>query len=288
MSGLDKGKAMYLYFVKAETSTACGLPARTVLTSYYKSAHFARRPHDPFNDFTSPDAAILCPDSNQSMYCQLLAGLVHRRRVLRLGAVFASALLRAISFLERRWRDLCRDIRAGALDPGVADPACRAAALRLVAAPDPRAADEIEGICGGGASWRGILCKLWPNAKFIEAVVTGSMSQYVPALRYYSDGRLPLVCTMYASSECYFGVNMKPLCDPSEVSFTLLPNMGYFEFIPLGEDGALSMDFDEEDGDGEGAPPPPELVELVDVKLGCYYELVVTTFSGNSLLLIIK
>ncbi|KAL0435860.1 UNVERIFIED_CONTAM: putative indole-3-acetic acid-amido synthetase GH3.9 [Sesamum radiatum] len=102
--GLDEGKAMYLYFVKAEMSTPCG-PARTVLTSYYKSAHFKHRPHDPFNDFISPDAAILCYDSDQSMYCQLLAGLIHRQRVLRLGAVFASALLRAISFLERHWRD---------------------------------------------------------------------------------------------------------------------------------------------------------------------------------------
>lgn len=282
MAGLDEGKAMYLYFVKAEMATPCGLPARTVLTSYYKSVHFTRRPHDPFNDFTSPDAAILCYDSNQSMYVQLLAGLVHRRRVLRLGAVFASALLRAISFLERHWRDLVRDIRSGTLDAAVDDPACRAAALRLVPRPDPRAADEIEGVCGGGAaSWRGILCKLWPNAKYIEAVVTGSMSQYVPALRYYSDGRLPLVCPMYASSECYFGVNLEPLSDPSEVSFTLLPNMGYFEFIPLGEDGALSMDFDEDDDDERAAQQPTELVELVDVKLGCYYELVVTTFAGK-------
>ncbi|KAH6766387.1 putative indole-3-acetic acid-amido synthetase GH3.9 [Perilla frutescens var. hirtella] len=273
--GLDEGKAMYLYFVKSETSTPCGMAARTVLTSYYKSSHFKHRPHDPYNDFTSPDAAILCNDSHQSMYCQLLAGLIHRRRVLRLGAVFASALLRAISFLERHWRDFCRDIRAGDLDPAVSDPACRSALLRLLGPPDPDAAAEIEGICGGAASWRGIVCKLWPNAKYIEAVVTGSMSQYVTALRYYSDGRLPLVCTMYASSECYFGVNMKPLCDPSEVSFTLLPNMGYFEFIPLaGDNGSLSIE------DDEAVPPLTDLVELVDVKLGCYYELVVTTFSG--------
>ncbi|KAH6811153.1 putative indole-3-acetic acid-amido synthetase GH3.9 [Perilla frutescens var. frutescens] len=273
--GLDEGKAMYLYFVKSETSTPCGMAARTVLTSYYKSSHFKHRPHDPYNYFTSPDAAILCNDSHQSMYCQLLAGLIHRRRVLRLGAVFASALLRAISFLERHWRDFCRDIRAGDLDPAVSDPACRSALLRLLGPPDPDAAAEIEGICGGAASWRGIVCKLWPNAKYIEAVVTGSMSQYVTALRYYSDGRLPLVCTMYASSECYFGVNMKPLCDPSEVSFTLLPNMGYFEFIPLaGDNGSLSIE------DDEAVPPLTDLVELVDVKLGCYYELVVTTFSG--------
>ncbi|KAG8389469.1 hypothetical protein BUALT_Bualt02G0232600 [Buddleja alternifolia] len=275
---LDEGKAMYLYFVKAEMSTPCGLPARTVLTSYYKSSHFKHRPHDPFNDFTSPDEAILCYDSDQSMYCQLLAGLIHRHRVLRLGAVFASALLRAISFLECHWRDFCRDIRNRELDSNITDIACRSAMSSLLGLPNPELAEEIEDICIQTTSWRGIICRLWPNAKYIEAVVTGSMSQYVPALKFYSDGKLPLICPMYASSECYFGVNINPLCDPSDVSFTLLPNMGYFEFIPLGENGSLMMDFEEEDDEDE--VPQSKLVDLVHVRVGCYYELVVTTFSG--------
>ncbi|KAG8477652.1 hypothetical protein CXB51_030093 [Gossypium anomalum] len=272
--GLDDGKAMYLYFVKAELSTPCGLPFRTVLTSYYKSKHFKCRTRDPFNDFTSPDQAILCNDSNQSMYCQLLAGLVHRHQVMRLGAVFASALLRAISFLERKWAQLCNDIRTGHLDLSMIDPACRSAMMSILSSPNPDLADEIESICSR-PSWKGILCHLWPRAKYIEAVVTGSMAQYIPPLEYYSAGKLPLVCTMYASSECYFGVNLKPICDPAEVAFTLLPNMGYFEFLPLGENGALAMDIDEEE-----AVPNDRLVDLVNVKVGCYYELVVTTFSG--------
>ncbi|KAL4363766.1 hypothetical protein GQ457_04G028710 [Hibiscus cannabinus] len=272
--GLDDGKAMYLYFVKAELSTPCGLPFRTVLTSYYKSKHFKCRTRDPFNDLTSPDQAILCNDSNQSMYCQLLAGLVHRHRVTRLGAVFASAFLRAISFLECKWAQLCNDIRTGHLDLSIIDPACRSSMMTILSSPNPHLADEIEDICSR-PSWKGILCLLWPGAKYIEAVVTGSMAQYIPALKYYSAGKLPLVCTMYASSECYFGVNLKPICDPAEVSFTLLPNMCYFEFLPLGENGTLAMDIDEEE-----AVPSDRLVDLVNVKVGCYYELVVTTFSG--------
>ncbi|XP_052208845.1 putative indole-3-acetic acid-amido synthetase GH3.9 [Diospyros lotus] len=274
ISGLDEGKAMFLYFVKSEMSTPCGLPARTVLTSYYKSKHFKCRSRDPFNDFTSPDQAILSSDSKQSMYCQLLAGLLHRRQVLRLGAVFASAFLRAISFLEDNWPDLCQDIRTGQLNPSITDAECRSAMSVVLSAPDPELAGEIEAICGQ-SSWKGIVCRLWPKAKYIEAVVTGTMAQYIPSLEYYTNGELPLVCTMYASSECYFGVNLKPLCEPSEVVFTLLPNMGYFEFIPLGENGTLFMDLDEED-----EVPKDKLVDLVEVRLGCYYELVVTTFAG--------
>ncbi|KAL9397360.1 hypothetical protein Peur_011613 [Populus x canadensis] len=274
ISGLDEGKAMFLYFIKAEMSTPCGLPARTVLTSYYKSKHFKCRTRDAFNDFTSPDQAILCKDSNQSMYCQLLSGLVHRHQVLRLGAVFASAFLRAISFLERNWGRLCNDIRSGDLDPTITDPECRSCMSMLLTSPNPSLADEIEDICSN-TSWKGILCHLWPRAKYIEAVVTGSMAQYIPSLEYYSEGKLPLVCTMYASSECYFGVNLKPLCDPADVAFTLLPNMCYFEFIHLGENGTWLVNKDE-----EGEVPNDKLVNLVNVRLGSYYELVVTTFAG--------
>ncbi|KAB2605169.1 indole-3-acetic acid-amido synthetase GH3.9 [Pyrus ussuriensis x Pyrus communis] len=272
--GLDEGKAMFLYFVKAEMSTPCGLPARTVLTSYYKSSHFKCRSPDPFNNCTSPDQTIFCNDSNQSMYCQLLSGLVHRHQVLRLGAVFASAFLRAISFLERNWINFCNDIRTGQLDPLITDPECRSSMAPLISVPNPSLADEINEICSL-PSWKGIVCHLWPKAKYIEAVVTGSMAQYIPALEYYSDGKLPLVCTMYASSECYFGVNLKPLSDPADVSFTLLPNMGYFEFIPLGENGTRLMNIDEDE-----EVRSDKLVDLVQVRLGCYYELVVTTFAG--------
>lgn len=268
---------MYLYFVKAEMSTPGGLPARTVLTSYYKSKHFKCRSRDPYNDFTSPDQAILCNDSNQSMYCQLLAGLVNRHHVLRLGAVFASALLRAISFLERKWAQLCNDIRSGQLDLMITDPGCRSSMLTVLSSPNPCLADEIKEICSRPL-WKGILCQLWPRAKYIEAVITGSMAQYIPALEYYSEGKLPLVCTMYASSECYFGVNLKPLSDPADVSYTLLPNMGYFEFIPLGENGTLLMEVDEEE-----EVPNDKLVDLVHVRLGRYYELVVTTFAGENM-----
>ncbi|KAJ8898806.1 hypothetical protein K2173_007231 [Erythroxylum novogranatense] len=272
--GLDEGKAMFLNFVKAEMSTPCGLPARTVLTSYYKSKHFKCRTRDSFHDFTSPDQAILCKDSNQSMYCQLLAGLIYRHQVLRLGAVFASALLRAISFLERNWVHLCNDIRRGELDPLVTDPECRLCMSRILSSPNPALADEIEEICNS-SSWKGILCHLWPRAKYIEAVVTGSMAQYIPSLQYYSEGKLPLVCCMYASSECYFGVNLNPLCDPADVAFTILPNMCYFEFIPLGENGSWLMCVEEEEEVAND-----KLVDLVHVRLGCYYELVVTTFAG--------
>ncbi|KAL4362352.1 hypothetical protein GQ457_04G005920 [Hibiscus cannabinus] len=279
VNGLDEGKAMYLLFVKPETRTPSGLMARPVLTSYYKSSNFKNRPFNRFNIYTSPDETILCSDSKQSMYCQLLCGLVQRQDVLRVGAVFASAFLRAIKFLEDNWKELCSNIRDGHVSGWITDPSCRNVLSLILSRPDPELADLIEHECGG-ESWEGIIKKLWPRTKYIEVIVTGSMAQYVSTLEFYSGG-IPLVSTMYASSECYFGINLKPLSRPSDVSYTLIPNMAYFEFLPVNknrEDG--TQDVQCNGVCKENCSEDVETVDLVDVKLGQYYELVVTTFTG--------
>ncbi|KAF3964427.1 hypothetical protein ACB098_06G101500 [Castanea mollissima] len=273
--GLDKGKGMYLLFIKSEAKTPGGLVARPVLTSYYKSSHFMDRPYDPYTNYTSPNETILCPDSYQSMYSQLLCGLYQNTQVLRVGAVFASGFIRALKFLEKNWLLLCNDIRSGTLDPKITDSSVREAVMKILE-PNPRLADFIEAECGKD-SWSGIIIRLWPNTKYIDVIVTGTMSQYIPTLDYYSNG-LPLVCTMYASSECYFGLNLNPLCKPSEVSYTLIPTMCYYEFLPVNRNSGFNESFSKpvslDDKENQ------DLVDLVDVKLGQEYELVVTTYAG--------
>ncbi|KAB8083653.1 hypothetical protein EE612_005927 [Oryza sativa] len=266
--GLDKGKGLYFLFIKSETKTPGGLPARPVLTSYYKSDHFKHRPFDPYNVYTSPTAAILCTDAFQSMYAQMLCGLVARAEVLRVGAVFASGLLRAIRFLQLHWRELAHDIRTGTLSAKVTEPSIRDAVAEVLAAPDAELAAFVEAECGKD-KWEGIITRMWPNTKYLDVIVTGAMAQYIPTLKFYSGG-LPMACTMYASSECYFGLNLRPMCDPSEVSYTIMPNMGYFELMPHDPDAPpLPRD-----------APPPRLVDLADAEVGREYELVITTYAG--------
>ncbi|KAJ4869744.1 Indole-3-acetic acid-amido synthetase GH3.5 [Raphanus sativus] len=273
--GLDKGKGMYFLFIKSESKTPGGLPARPVLTSYYKSSHFKERPFDPYTNYTSPNETILCPDSYQSMYSQMLCGLYQHDEVLRVGAVFASGFIRAIKFLEKHWTELVRDIRTGTLSSSITDPSVREAVAKILK-PSPKLAEFVESECKK-KSWQGIITRLWPNTKYVDVIVTGTMSQYIPTLDYYSNG-LPLVCTMYASSECYFGVNLRPLCKPSEVSYTLIPTMAYFEFLPVHRNTGVTNSINLPKALTE--KEQQELVDLVDVKLGQEYELVVTTYAG--------
>ncbi|CAN6289079.1 unnamed protein product [Urochloa humidicola] len=263
--GLDKGKALYFLFVKSETTTPGGLTARPVLTSYYKSEHFKNRPYDPYHDYTSPTAAILCADAFQSMYAQMVCGLCQRHDVLRVGAVFASGLLRAIRFLQLHWEQLADDIHRGALTPRVTDPSVRDAVAAILR-PDPDLAAFLRAECSRG-DWAGIVTRVWPNTRYLDVIVTGAMQQYIPTLEYYSGG-LPMACTMYASSECYFGLNLRPMCHPSEVCYTIMPNMGYFEFLPVDEASGVAS--------GDAA----HLVDLSRVEAGREYELVITTYAG--------
>ncbi|RWR84399.1 GH3 auxin-responsive promoter [Cinnamomum micranthum f. kanehirae] len=184
-----------------------------------------------------------------------------------MGASFATCFLRVIRFLEKNWTSLCNDIRTGTLDARITDHLVRAAVMKILK-PDPELAEFVENECSRD-SWEGIINRLWPNTKYLQVIMTGTMSQYTPRVNYYSNG-LPLASTIYASSECFSGINLNPLCKPSEVSYTLIPTLAYFEFLPVHRnDGVARCNKEKQD-----------LVDLVDVELGQEYELVVTTYAG--------
>ncbi|KAK6121474.1 hypothetical protein DH2020_044782 [Rehmannia glutinosa] len=258
--GLDKGKALYFLFTRSERRTEGGIPARFVAATLYKNDLFKNRPYDPYNDFTSPNEAILCDDTFQSMYTQMLCGLYERDHVIRVGMAFASGLLRAIRFLQLNWQQLTHDIRTGSLNPKVTDTSIHECMARILR-PDPNIADFIARECAKD-NWERIITRIWPNTKYLDVVVSGAMAQYIPTLDYYSGG-LPIVSINYGSSECFSGINLNPMCKPSEISYTIMPNMAYFEFLTY------------EHNSSDVKP-----VDLVDVKIGKEYELVITTFAG--------
>nr|KJB53387.1 hypothetical protein B456_009G3833002 [Gossypium raimondii]KJB53388.1 hypothetical protein B456_009G3833002 [Gossypium raimondii] len=234
---------------------------------------------------TSPIEMILCLDHKQSMYCQLLTGLLQRDHVVSVSSIFGSVLARSIKFLEDYWNELCSNIRTGCLSDWITDPGCRNAVSSILTRPNPELADTIEHICGN-ESWEGIIKKLWPKAKYINSVITGTMSQYISLLDFYGGG-IPLVSPSYGSSESTFGINLNPLSNPYDVSYTFLPNMAYFEFLPVDKDGEEKARESNLDGVSSqwlsemiNANGNVEHVDFTNVKLGQYYEVVVTNFTG--------
>ncbi|MCL7039445.1 hypothetical protein MKW94_016450 [Papaver nudicaule] len=271
VTGMDKGKALFFMFSKENAYTPGGLPFCSALTVFYRSWQFKNRPYDPFEDYTSPDETILCEDFDQSTYSQCLCGLYQSRLVVRVGSVFVYGIVRIILFIQKHWSLLCDDIRTGTVNAQIIrDVSVREAVEKILVKPDPELADFIEFECKRDESWKGIIGRLWPNAKYIDAIITGSMSQHIPSVDFYSNG-LPFVSARYACSECFLGINLNPLCKPNEVAYTLIPTMAYFEFLPIQLDDEQEQQYDDD---------AQQLVDLADVKLGYEYELYVTTYTG--------
>ncbi|RZC93918.1 hypothetical protein C5167_016612 [Papaver somniferum] len=274
--GLNEGKAMQLFFVVAHITTPGGIVASPVSTSFNKSSKFKNlfTNIDPYRNYTSPLETIHCEDSHQSMYSQLLCGLYQNEQVLRLGCSFGTGFIQAIKFLQEHWRHFCDDIRNGTIEVDhakITDPSVRNAVMRVLVKPNPELADFIEDECSRDESWKGIVSRLWPNAKCVDTVVSGTMSHHISTIEFYTNG-LPIVSTLYACSECFLGINLNPPSKPREVCYTLIPTMAYFEFLPM---------FEEEDHrNQEREQRRQELVSLVDVKLGQEYELVITNYAG--------
>ncbi|KAI3926830.1 hypothetical protein MKW92_012915 [Papaver armeniacum] len=176
--GLDKGKVMYIIMISVpQDKTPGGIGLSFSSTAFYKTSYFKDGfNNNPYNNYTCPIEAIHCEDSYQSMYSQVLCGLYQNDQVLRLGAPFGSGMVSIVRIDDKKITDLL--VR-------------KAVSKLLSIKPNPKLADLIETECKRDESWKGIISRLWPNAKYIESVVTGTMSQYIPYIEFYSN-KLPI------------------------------------------------------------------------------------------------
>ncbi|KAI5078627.1 hypothetical protein GOP47_0006298 [Adiantum capillus-veneris] len=268
LEGLDDGKEGFFQVVSPRILTTGGVLTQSLLTSFLNNPEVEQSIRA--RNASPIEVVAGCEDVRQSTYCQLLCALRQRQEVVRLGASFACTFLHVMYVLKNKWRELVEDIRTGSLNEAeVVDSKVRKAMERQIKGPDPPLAMQVEKECCRQPLWQGIVRRLWPRAKCVACVVTGSMEQYIPMLEFFCGG-LPLVSSMYGATEGVFGINMDPLCSPYEVSYVILPNMAYCEFLPL----------DSPKDEDEMSVHQSQLVDLVDVKLGHEYDVVVTTFAG--------
>lgn len=271
---IGNGKALQFIFSSKQFKTKGGLTATTATTNVYRSEQFKHTMKDMQSQCCSPDEVIFSPDFHQSLYCHLLCGLICSDEVQFVFSTFAHSIVHAFRTFELVWEELCADIREGVLSNRITVPSIRAAVSRLLR-PNPELADSIYEKCVGLSSWYGVIPALWPNAKYVYGIMTGSMEPYLKKLRHYAGG-LPLMSADYGSSEGWIGANVEPELPPESASFVVLPNIGYFEFIPLREKPVQDL----ERSTSTIRYKKLEPVGLTEVKLGEEYEIVITTFAG--------
>ncbi|KAF5176032.1 Jasmonic acid-amido synthetase jar1 [Thalictrum thalictroides] len=272
---IANGKALQFIYSSKQFKTNGGLAAGTATTNVYRSSQFKNTMKEIQSQVCSPDEVIFGPDFYQSLYCHLLCGLIFRDEVQFVFSTFAHSIVHAFRTFEEVWEELCKDLRDGVLSDRITVPSIRAAMSTLLK-PNPELADLICEKCMGLTNWYGMIPALFPNAKYVYGIMTGSMEPYLKKLRHYA-GALPLVCGDYGSSEGWIAANVNPKLPPESATFAVLPDIGYFEFIPLGgntEDQELAIN------PATLSYEESEPVGLTEVKLGKEYEIIVTSFAG--------
>lgn len=271
----DGRRILEFIYGSKQFKTKGGLTAGTATTHYFASEEFKIKQQKTKSFTCSPDEVISGGDYKQSKYCHLLLGLHFSEQVEFITSTFAYSIVQAFRAFEELWRDLCSDIREGSLSSRITIPKMRKAVLAIISA-NPCLATRIETHCREleKGSWFGLIPKLWPNAKYVYSIMTGSMEPYIKKLRHYA-GDLPLVSADYGSTESWVGVNLDPSSPPENVTFAVIPTFSYFEFIPLHrhKQGLSSSNVDDYIEE--------EPVPLSQVKVGQEYEIVLTTFTGN-------
>ncbi|WKA05859.1 hypothetical protein VitviT2T_023796 [Vitis vinifera] len=266
------GMALQFIYGSKQFKTEGGLFAGTATTNVFSSSQFKTTMKAIESPCCSPDEVIFGPDFRQSLYCHLLCGLIHHNEIQLVSSTFAHSIVYAFRTFEQVWEQLCADIQDGVLTKDVTVPSIRAVMSKLLK-PNPELAEWIYKKCSGLSNWYGVIPALFPNVKYVYGIMTGSMEPYLKKLRHYA-GDVPLLSADYGSSEGWIGANINPKLPPELATYAVLPNIGYFEFIPL----RGSAEEDRQDKIQSSFESKP--VGLTEVKIGEEYEIIVTNFAG--------
>ncbi|KAI5423850.1 Jasmonoyl--L-amino acid synthetase jar4, variant 2 [Lathyrus oleraceus] len=273
---IKNGKALNFIYGSKQFKTKGGLIATTATTNVFRNPSYKPTMKALQSQCCSPDEVIFGGDFFQSLYCHLLCGLIFREEVQLVSSTFAHSIVHAFRAFEQVWEELCNDIREGVLTSRVTVPSIRTAMSKLLK-PNPELANVIHKKCSGLSNWYGLIPELFPNAKYIYGIMTGSMEPYLEKLRHYA-GVVPLLTADYGASEGWIAANVNPKLPPELATYAVLPQIAYFEFIPLSQ-------LENEDTFSCVDPHP---VGLTEVKIGEEYEIVMTTFSDIDLQLAVE
>jgi auxin responsive GH3 family protein len=252
-----------LWFIYADNITTTKGGFKVMAASAYPM-HNSKANWSQLVSCSSPREVILGSNVEHQMYCHLLCGLRNSDSLDGIRAPYAIGLIKAFGLLESKWEQLCDDLEHGVPSSEISDVAMRDSVAEVLGGPQPELSRRIRSICED-KNWGGMVCKLWPNVRYIRCVTTGSMKQYYPRLKHYA-GEVPLLGGDYFASECCVGINLDIMQPPETTRFVLLPTAAYFEFLPFASDETNVV--------GE------ETVDISGVEVGKMYEVVVTTYRG--------
>ncbi|XP_071483134.1 uncharacterized protein [Diadema antillarum] len=207
--------------------------------------------------FSTPPAGMKLKDERQAMYVHLLFAL-RDPTIKCISGFFSANIYRFFSLLEEHWPTYVEDLRNGRIsDHAGRLPEHIKSALEAELRPEPKRAEELEEEFRKG--FVGIAKRIWPHMFCMYGISSGAASVYARRLeKTYTQG-IPIVSTMYTSTEGVLGTLYG-----DDHQYVLDAGNMFYEFIPI--------DRCDED--------QPDTLLAEEVEVGETYEVVITTMDA--------
>ena len=206
--------------------------------------------------FMEPPWDVINPKANMDLKYLRARYALARRDITFIDGAFMTALVDLIDYIRTNWEMLVQDIRDGIINKEVDIPQEIRQKLAAGIKPDPKRADELETEFKKGVDR--IIPRIWPDIQGVGSIGTGGFFTYSKKMRRYTGRNVPFDNLSYAASEGLFATARHM----GDTSYVLIPEGGFYEFIPAkAEDDSVILTMD-------------ELEEGED------YEIIITNLSG--------
>jgi hypothetical protein len=206
--------------------------------------------------FMEPPWDVINPKANMDLKYLRARYALARRDITFIDGAFMTALVDLIDYIRTNWEMLVQDIRDGIINEEVDIPLEIRQKLAAGIRPDPKRADELETEFKKGVDR--IIPRIWPDIQGVGSIGTGGFFTYSKKMRRYTGRNVPFDNLSYAASEGLFATARHM----GDTSYVLIPEGGFYEFIPAkAEDDSVILTMD-------------ELEEGED------YEIIITNLSG--------
>jgi len=213
-----------------------------------------------YKDFTNflfmPPWDVMNPKADMDLKYLRARFILQERNITFIDGSFMTLLVDLIDYIKDNWKLLCRDIYHGRINKEIDIPEDYRELFQSMVHPDKRRAKELVREFRKGSDE--IIPRIWPDMQFIASIGTGGFFTYYKKMRKYTGKNIPFYNMVYAASESLVATARRV----GDTSYVLIPDGGFYEFIPV------------KDETGETALTIDELEE------GEEYEIVITNLSG--------
>ena len=204
----------------------------------------------------TPPWDIISPEYDMDLKYLRARFVLERRDIIFLDGAFMTSLVDMMDYITANYKMLCKDIYYGRINKDIEMPQILREKLSQDLSPNPDRARELMREFKKGTDC--IIPRIWPKVQMIASIGTGGFFAYTKKMRRYTGKNIPFNNVMYAASEGLFATARHA----EDTSYVLIPEGGFYEFIPVkNEDDSKTLTIDE-------------------LEIGEEYEIVITNLSG--------